>query len=290
MAQLSRQGEDHMLETIATSTAYRRASRKLHPENTYVQANDVVIGDKKLVIMAGPCAVESPSQIHAIAQLVKQEGASILRGGAFKPRTSPYSFQGLGEEGLKLLAHVRKSTGLPIITEVLSLEQIPLVSAYSDILQIGARNMQNFPLLSAVGLSQKPILLKRGMGNTIHELLMAAEYVLYAGNNQVILCERGIRTFETMSRNTFDINAIPILKDLTHLPVIADPSHGTGNAKFVPSIARAAIAAGADGVIVEVHTNPAEALSDGEQSLNPEEFHAFMLDMEKISRAMNRTL
>jgi 3-deoxy-7-phosphoheptulonate synthase len=282
--------EDRMLDTVSIPQEYKRVSRKFHPESTCVQTNGVVIGGKKIVIMAGPCSVESSLQIYEIAHIVQKEGASILRGGAFKPRSSPYSFRGLGEEGLQLLAAVHEATGLPIITEVMSTEQIPLVARYSDILQIGARNMQNFALLCAVGRIEKPILLKRGMGNTIHELLMAAEYILDAGNSQVILCERGIRTFEPMSRNTFDINAIPILKDLTHLPIIADPSHGTGNAKYVPSIAKAAIAAGADGILVEVHPNPAEAFSDGDQSLCPEEFRTFMSDIERIAEAIGRTL
>ena len=281
---------DRIIDTISIPQEYRRVSRKFHPENTYVQTDGVVIGGQKIIIIAGPCSVESSSQIHEIAHIIQKEGASILRGGAFKPRSSPYSFRGLGEEGLRLLAATHEATGLPIVTEVMSLEQVPLIARYSNILQIGARNMQNFSLLCAVGSIQKPVLLKRGMGNTIQELLMAAEYILDAGNSQVILCERGIRTFETMSRNTFDINAIPILKDLTHLPVIADPSHGIGKAKYVPSIARAAIAAGADGIIVEVHPNPIEALSDGDQSLCPEEFRALMSDMEKIATAMGRTL
>jgi len=274
----------------SSSLDYRRVSRHFQRENTIIETRGIAIGGHKIVVMAGPCSVESFCQINELALFIKSTKACILRGGAFKPRSSPYSFRGLGEEGLKMLAHAREMTGLPIVTEVMSPDQVSLVADYSDILQIGTRNMQNFPLLCAVGRTQKPILLKRGMGNTIKELLMAAEYIVDAGNNQVMLCERGIRTFETMTRHTFDINAIPVLKDLTHLPIIADPSHAIGNAQYVPSIARAAIAAGADGIIVEVHMNPSLALSDGEQSLAPEAFCILMHDIEKIAHATGRSL
>jgi 3-deoxy-7-phosphoheptulonate synthase len=279
-----------MNSVSSSSLDYRRASRHFQRENTVIETRGIVIGGDKIVVMAGPCSVESSCQINELALFIKSTKASVLRGGAFKPRSSPYSFRGLGEEGLKMLAQAREMTGLPIVTEVMSPDQVPLVAAYSDILQIGARNMQNFPLLCAVGATQKIVLLKRGMGNTIKELLMAAEYILDAGNTQVMLCERGIRTFETMTRHTFDINAIPVLKDLTHLPVIADPSHAIGNAQYVSSIARAAIAAGADGILVEVHMNPSMALSDGDQSLAPEAFCLLMRDVEKIAHAIDRPL
>ena len=240
--------------------------------------------------MAGPCAVESREQIMETAAAIKQAGGHILRGGAFKPRTSPYAFQGLGLKGLELLREARDAYQLPIITEVMSPQEIALVAQYADIIQIGARNMQNFALLHAVGELQKPVMLKRGMMSTIEELLMAAEYVLSHGNTRVMLCERGIRTFETATRNTFDINAIPVLKSLTHLPVIADPSHGTGKWELVTPIARAAVAAGADGVIVEVHCDPAHALSDGAQSLKPERFATMIAELRRVAEAVGRNL
>ena len=240
--------------------------------------------------MGGPCAVESVEQMLEAARAVKEAGGTILRGGAFKPRTSPYSFQGLGVEGLRILGQVRAEVGLPVVTEVMDPELVPLVSTYADILQIGARNMQNFALLHAVGEAQRPVLLKRGMMSTIEELLMAAEYILSHGNERVILCERGIRTFETYTRNTIDINAIPALKQLTHLPVIVDPSHGTGKWELVEPISRAAIAAGADGLIIEVHPHPEEALSDGAQSLKPERFAALMEHLRPIAAAVGREL
>jgi 3-deoxy-7-phosphoheptulonate synthase len=240
--------------------------------------------------MAGPCAVESHEQLLVTARAVKQAGAKVLRGGAFKPRTSPYSFQGLGVEGLKLLAEARKETGLPVVTEVIAPEMVPLVSTYADILQIGARNMHNYSLLHAVGEIQRPVLLKRGMMSTIEELLMAAEYILSHGNDRVILCERGIRTFEPYTRNTIDISAVPLLKKLTHLPVIVDPSHATGKWELVGPVSKAAIAAGADGLIIEVHPSPEQALSDGPQSLRPERFEALMEELDPIAKAVGRTL
>ena len=240
--------------------------------------------------MAGPCAVEDRDQILAAAHAVKASGAKIIRGGAFKPRTSPYSFQGLGTEGLKLLAAAREETGLPVVTEVIAPEMVPLVSTYADILQIGARNMQNYTLLHAVGEAQRPVLLKRGMMSTMEELLMAAEYILSHGNDRVILCERGIRTFEPYTRNTIDINAVPLLKLLTHLPVIVDPSHGTGKRELIAPISKAAVAAGADGLIIEVHPRPEEALSDGAQSLTPADFNALMQSLRPVAEAVGRRL
>ncbi len=248
------------------------------------------IGGDEIVIIAGPCSVENRTQLLETAHAVREAGAHALRGGAFKPRTSPYSFQGLGEEGLEYLAEAREQTGLPIITEVMSPDQIPLLLKYADVLQVGARNMQNYSLLHAVGASQQPVLLKRGMSATIEELLMAAEYILSHGNRRVILCERGIRTFETATRNTTDINAVPVLKSLTHLPVILDPSHSTGNYEYVNAIARAGIAAGADGLIVEVHIDPGSALSDGGQSLKPERFAQMVTQVSAIAQAVGRSL
>ena len=273
---------------VPISRPYKLASREFIPDNSCFPLDGVQIGSEDVVIIAGPCSVESRSQVTEIAWAVKEAGAHALRGGAFKPRTSPYSFQGLGEEGLALLAEVREKVGLPVVTEVMTLEQIPLAVKYADVLQIGARNMQNFALLRAAGASQHPVLLKRGMSATIEELLMAAEYLLSEGNRRVILCERGIRTFETATRNTTDINAIPVLKSLTHLPVILDPSHSTGNWQYVAAIARAGIAAGADGLIVEVHNHPEEALSDGGQSLKPEKFAEMVMQVHAIAHAIGR--
>ncbi|MER3543297.1 MAG: 3-deoxy-7-phosphoheptulonate synthase [Chloroflexota bacterium] len=269
---------------------FKLASRDFHPDGSVVRIDGIVIGGQKVVVMAGPCAVESRQQLMETAAVVKAAGAHILRGGAFKPRTSPYSFQGLGLKGLELLHEARDAFNLPVVTEVMSPQDVPLIAQYADILQVGARNMQNFALLSAVGTVQKPVLLKRGMMSTVEELLMAAEYILSHGNLQVMLCERGIRTFEPSTRNTFDINAIPVLKSLTHLPVIADPSHGTGKWELVTPVARAAVAAGADGLIVEVHPNPAQALSDGAQSLKPDRFAAMMADVRRIAQAIGRTV
>jgi 3-deoxy-7-phosphoheptulonate synthase len=269
---------------------YKLASRDFKPEDTLVPLNGVQVGGRQLVVIAGPCAVESRSQILEIAHAVKEAGATALRGGAYKPRTSPYSFQGLGEEGLELLAQAREETGLPIVTEVMAPEKVSLVCRYADVLQIGARNMQNYALLHAAGESQYPVLLKRGMMSTLEELLMAAEYILSHDNTRVMLCERGIRTFETYTRNTFDINAIPVLKRRTHLPIIADPSHATGHWEYVSGAARAAVAAGADGLLIEVHSHPEEALSDGAQSLRPERFVELMGQLRRVAEAIDRTL
>jgi 3-deoxy-7-phosphoheptulonate synthase len=265
-------------------------SRKSNPKGTVVNVNGIPIGGKEVVIMAGPCAIESSVQVTETARKVRAGGAAILRGGAFKPRTSPYSFQGMGEEGLKIMAHARAETGLSLVTEVMDTRQVETVSNYADILQVGSRNMQNFPLLKEVGKSRKPVLLKRGMMATINEFLSAAEYILVQGNPSVILCERGIRTFETATRFTLDLNAIPLLKQRTHLPVIVDPSHGTGIRSLVSPMAKAAIAAGADGLIIEVHFLPEEALCDGSQSLFPEEFDLLVDDLAKVSDAVGRSI
>ncbi len=269
---------------------FKLASREFRPQKTIIKVGDIEIGAERLAIMAGPCAVESEAQILETAQSVKAAGATVLRGGAFKPRTSPYSFQGLGEEGLKLLARARELTGLRIVTEVINDRDVELVARYADMLQIGARNMQNFALLHAVGEARKPVLLKRGMSATIKDLLMSAEYVLSHGNYEVILCERGIRTFETATRFTLDLNAVPVLHKMTHLPVIVDPSHGTGHYEFVTAMALAGVACGADGLIVEVHPKPEEALSDGVQSLTPERFQDLMRQVEAVAKAVGRTL
>lgn len=275
-------------KVIRITEPFKLASRTFHPENTVVKIKEVEIGGDRLVMMAGPCSVESREQIRAVAQRVKRAGASILRGGAFKPRTSPYSFQGLGEEGLVLLREAANEFGLLCVSEVMESSQIPLMVEYVDILQVGARNMQNFPLLKELGKIRKPVLLKRGMAATIEEWLMAAEYIMAGGNYQVILCERGIRTFENYTRNTLDISAIPVVKKLSHLPIIVDPSHATGRRDKVPPMARAAIAAGTDGLLIEVHTDPENALSDGAQSLYPEQFEKLMQELEIIARAVGR--
>ncbi|MBI4787956.1 MAG: 3-deoxy-7-phosphoheptulonate synthase [Chloroflexi bacterium] len=269
---------------------YKLASRDFHPDDSVVRINGHSLGGQQVIIMAGPCSVESREQLMDAAAAVKAAGAHVLRGGAFKPRTSPYAFQGLGLKGLELLREARDEFRLPIVTEVMSPQEVTLVAQYADVLQVGSRNMQNFALLHAVGEIQKPVLLKRGLMATIEELLMAAEYILSHGNTRVILCERGIRTFETATRNTFDINAIPVLKSLTHLPVIADPSHGTGKWELVAPIARAAVAAGADGVIVEVHADPAHALSDGAQSLTPDNFNKLVSQVRCVAQAIGRTV
>ncbi len=281
---------DGVERTVPVLQPFKLASRDFHPQDTVVPINGVSVGDRKLVVMAGPCAVEGSEELMEAALAVKESGAHMLRGGAFKPRTSPYSFQGLGEEGLRYLAQARKETGLPVVTEVMAPEQVPLVTTYADILQVGARNMQNYALLHAVGESQRPVLLKRGMMSTIEELLMSAEYILSHGNNRVILCERGIRTFEPYTRNTLDINAVPVLKQLSHLPVIVDPSHGTGKWELVSAVSKAAIAAGADGLIIEVHPHPSQALSDGAQSLKPEPFAQLMRELQAIAQAVGREL
>ena len=275
-------------ELRAVAAPYPQVSREHHPESSEVRIGDVQIGGTEVVVMAGPCAVESEKQLSAVGEAVARSGARMLRGGAFKPRSSPYSFQGLGEEGLVLLAQVREQTGLPVVTEVVAPEDVDLVARYADMLQIGARNMQNFRLLSEVGAQTLPVLLKRGMSSTVEELLLAAEYVVSAGNPQVVLCERGIRTFETTTRNTLDIGAVPVLKQKTHLPVIVDPSHAAGERYLVPHLARAAVAAGADGIIVEVHNDPDSALSDGKQSLTPNGLASMMGQLRQIARAMDR--
>jgi 3-deoxy-7-phosphoheptulonate synthase len=276
--------------TVPILRPFKLANREFHPQDTVFKVNGVSIGGKQLVVMAGPCAVESREQIMETARAVREAGARVLRGGAFKPRTSPYSFQGLGEEGLRLLAQARDETGLPVVTEVMEPQMVPLVTTYANILQIGARNMQNYALLHAVGEARRPVLLKRGMMSTIEELLMAAEYVLSHGNERVMLCERGIRTFEQYTRFTLDISAVPLLKRLSHLPVIVDPSHGTGKWELVGPVSRAAVAAGADGLIIEVHPRPEEALSDGAQSLKPARFAALMRSLRPVTEAVGRTL
>ncbi len=274
---------------VPLSHPYKLASREFHPQDRQVQVGGVKIGGgAEVVFIAGPCSVESRSQLLETAHAVKEAGAHMLRGGAFKPRTSPYSFQGLGERGLELLAEAREATGLPVVTEVMSPELVPLVARYADMLQIGARNMQNYALLRAAGASGMPILLKRGMSAKLDELLLAAEYILSTGNENVVLCERGIRTFETATRNTTDINAVPALKERTSLPVIVDPSHSTGHWAYVAPVARAAVAAGADGLIVEVHPRPEEALSDGAQSLKPERFARLVEEARAIAAVLSR--
>ena len=275
---------------VPISRPYKLTSREFSPENTVFPIDGVSVGGSGIVVIAGPCSVESRTQTMEVALAVKEAGANAIRGGAFKPRTSPYAFQGLGEAGLEILAEVREITGLPVVSEAMSVEQVPLVAKYADILQIGARNMQNYSLLHAAGESQHPVLLKRGMSATVEELLMAAEYILSHGNRRVILCERGIRTYETSTRNTTDINAIPVVKAQSHLPVFIDPSHSTGNWEYVTAIARAGIAAGADGLIVEVHAHPEEALSDGGQSLKPERFADMVRQVKAIAQAIGRDL
>src|SRR5512135_232306 len=269
---------------------YKLASRQFHPEDSVFSLDGFRVGGNEIVIIAGPCAVESRTQIVETAQAVKEAGGNALRGGVFKPRTSPYAFQGLGEEGLEYLAEAREQTGLPIVAEIMSQTQLDVMVKYVDVLQVGARNMQNYNLLRAIGETRTSVLLKRGLSATIEELLMSAEYILSGGNKQVMLCERGIRTYETSTRNTTDINAIPVLKNLTHLPVILDPSHATGHWDYVAPIARAAIAAGADGLIVEVHPDPKNAASDGKQSLKPELFAEMVKQVKLIAEAMGRRI
>ena len=275
-------------QVVRISKRYKLVSREFHPVDTVIDVGGVRIGGDEVVIMAGPCSVENEEQIVATAHAVKAAGASVLRGGAFKPRTSPYEFRGLGEDGLRYLARAREETGLPIITEVLSVGDIDLVAQYADILQIGARNAQNFLLLEEVGKTNKPVMLKRGMSTQIEEWLLAAEYIMAQGNEQVMLCERGIRTFETITRNTLDLAAVPVVQRLSHLPVIIDPSHGTGKWYLVPSMMLAAVAAGADGLMVEVHPNPDHALSDGAQSLTFENFGAAMAGVARVAEAVGR--
>ncbi len=271
------------------SEPYKSANRKMHPEDTIVNAGGVKIGGENFCVIAGPCSVETEEQIIEVAQDVKNSGANMLRGGAFKPRTSPYSFQGLEGEGIRLLLEAKKATGLPIVTEIMNLNYLDFF-ADVDLIQVGARNMQNFDLLKELGHSDKPILLKRGLANTIEEWLMSAEYIMAGGNKNVILCERGIRTFETCMRNTLDISAVPMLKKLTHLPVIVDPSHAAGLSWMVPPLARTAVASGADGLMVEVHNNPAKAWSDGAQSLNPAQFDELMTDIKRRAEFESRPI
>ncbi|MBI3014502.1 MAG: 3-deoxy-7-phosphoheptulonate synthase [Candidatus Tectomicrobia bacterium] len=269
---------------------YKLGGRQFKSEGTVISVGGVKIGGPEVVVMAGPCSVESREQVLETARVVKAHGAHILRGGAFKPRTSPYAFQGMAEEGLRILAEAREETGLPIITEVMNPEEVDLVNAYADILQVGARNVQNFSLLKRLGRVSKPVFLKRGMMTTIQEFLMSAEYILSEGNPNVILCERGIRTFETATRNSLDISSVPVLKEETHLPVIVDPSHATGNWRYVIPMAKAAIAAGADGIMVEVHPRPEEAFSDGPQSLKPSKFEKLMVELQPFIEAAGRVL
>ncbi|MEW6541268.1 MAG: 3-deoxy-7-phosphoheptulonate synthase [Bacillota bacterium] len=275
-------------KVIPIMAPYKLASRVMKSERTVVAIGDVTIGGDTVQVMAGPCAVESEEQLFEVAERVREAGARILRGGAYKPRTSPYAFQGLAETGLKLLAETRARYGLLIVTEVMDAQTLPLVAEYADIIQIGTRNMQNFYLLREVGRYNKPVLLKRGLSATIEEWLMAAEYILNEGNPNVILCERGIRSFETFTRNTLDLSAVPIVKHLSHLPVVVDPSHGIGKYKFVPPMALAAVAAGADGLLIEVHPNPSEALCDGAQSLTPKKFGKTMVQLAQVAQAVGR--
>jgi 3-deoxy-7-phosphoheptulonate synthase len=278
-------------ETVRIQEPYKLASRSTRPHDTVIAINDQVkIGGNEVIIMAGPCSVENREQVIEIAHAVKEAGGSVLRGGAFKPRTSPYSFQGLGLKGLEYLAEAREITGLPIITEVMTVESLPMVAEYTDILQIGARNMQNYGLLQAVGKSNRPVMLKRAMSGTIEELLMCAEYIVSNGNYNVMVCERGIRTYETATRNTFDLNAIPVLKRRSHLPVVADPSHGTGYRELVPAMSKAAVAAGADALILEIHPDPDSAESDGRQSLDLNTFAKLMQDLRRVAEAVDRQI
>lgn len=279
-----------VLEAVPISKPYKLVSREAKPEDTVIELGATRVGGGALTVMAGPCSVETREQVLETARLVREQGATLLRGGAFKPRTSPYEFQGLREEGLQILAAAREATGMPIITEVKDTETLPLVAKYADVLQIGARNMQNFSLLEAVGNLGKPVMLKRGLSSTVKEWLMAAEYIVSRGNYQVMLCERGIRTFETMTRNTLDLGVVPLLRAITHLPVIVDPSHGTGVAAAVTPLARAAVATGVDGVMVEVHPDPAKALSDGPQALTFGMFGGMMSELRKVAEALGQPL
>lgn len=276
--------------SLKISSKIKLAARSEGMESTLVRIGDVVIGGEKVVVIAGPCSVESREQLMEAARAVKAAGASMLRGGAFKPRTLPYSFQGLGVEGLKILAEAREETGLPVVTEVMAPEEVAVVEEYADVLQIGARNVQNYPLLKRVGEAGKPVLLKRGLASTIEEWLGAAEYVLHGGNPDVILCERGIRSYGKLTRFTLDLAAVPILKEVSHLPVVVDPSHSTGIRSLVKPMSKAAVAAGADGLIVEVHPNPEEALCDGAQSLRPEDFKTLREELKPVARSIGRRL
>ncbi len=277
-------------KTVRITEKYKLVSRDFHPQDTVIDVDGVKIGGNEIVVMAGPCAVESLEQLREAAEAVKKSGAKILRGGAYKPRTSPYDFQGLGEEGLKLLRQVADEFDMKVVTEVVDREDIPIMEDYADILQVGARNMQNFQMLKALGKAKKPIMLKRGLSATISEWLNAAEYIMNGGNENVMFCERGIRTYETFTRNTFDLSAVAAIKELSHLPIVADPSHGTGRRPMVAPMARAAIAAGADALMIEVHPHPEKAWSDGNQSLTPADFQALMANLGDIAKAVGRTL
>lgn len=279
---------DYIERVVPILKPYKVVSREFHPDKTIIKVGGVDIGGQKIVVMAGPCSIESEEQTIEIAKAVKKSGASILRGGAFKPSTSPYSFHGLGEDALKILSAAREATGMPVITEVMDTRDVELVSRYADILQVGTRNMANFSLLEEVGRCKKPVMLKRGMASTIEEWLQAAEYIANRGNYEIILCERGLRTFETYTRNTFDISAIPSVLGLSHLPIVADPSHGTGRYLLVPPVAKASVAAGADGLMIEVHSQPAKALKDGAQSLTPANFDVLMDETGAVARAVGR--
>jgi len=281
---------DGVKEAHRIISPYKLASRSFRPGGTIVRVGDLAIGGERVEVIAGPCSVENREQIEGSAEIVAKAGARLIRGGAFKPRSSPYSFQGLGEEGLRMLRDAADRHKLAVVSEVMEIAQIPLVAEFSDILQVGARNMQNFNLLRELGKQRKPVLLKRGISATIEELLLSAEYILAGGNYNVILCERGIRTFETYTRNTMDISAIPVVKKLSHLPIVADPSHGTGRRDKVAPMARAAVAAGADGLLIEVHPDPDRALSDGAQSLHPQQFEELMSQLKMIAPAVGRTL
>ena len=284
------QMEEVIERIMKVQEPYKRANRKFHPDDSIIRVGDAEVGGKRICIAAGPCSVESEEQVLEIARSVSASGALMLRGGAFKPRTSPYAFQGLKAEGLLYMKKARLATGLPVVSEITNPSQLELFMEFVDLIQVGTRNMQNFELLKELGRVRKPILLKRGFANTIEELLMSAEYIMSGGNSDVILCERGIRTFETSTRNTLDISAIPILKSRTHLPVFVDPSHAGGLAALVPPLAKAAVAAGADGLIIEVHNDPKHALSDGQQSLTPEAFARLVADLRPVAEAVGRTI
>ena len=283
----SMEGVEKIMPILAP---YKLASRDFHPENKIIDVDGIKIGGSDIIIMAGPCSVESKDQIIETAQSIKKAGAKILRGGAFKPRTSPYSFQGMGEEGLKLLKEAKEETGMPVITEVMDTRNVSLVCKYADILQIGARNMQNYDLLKEVGKHKHPVLLKRGLCATINEWLMSAEYIMSEGNDNVILCERGIRTFETYTRNTLDLNVVPAIKELTHLPIIVDPSHGTGRYTLVNPMSKAAVAAGADGLLIEAHPNPEKSVSDADQTISTKRFEKLMEELRLVAKAIGREI
>lgn len=290
IAQMPIEAMDGVEKMVSVTVDYKLVSREFKQDDTIVDVDGIQIGGNNLVVMAGPCAVESIEQLLLSAEIVKKAGAQFLRGGAYKPRTSPYAFQGLEEKGLEMMAEAREKTGLKIVTEVVDVDSVPVVCAYADMLQIGSRNMQNFQLLKTVGKTNKPVLLKRGLSATINEWLNAAEYIMSEGNYNVVLCERGIRTYEEYTRNTLDLSAVAAVKNISHLPIIVDPSHGTGRWELVRPMARAGIAAGADGLMIEVHPNPAEALSDGKQSLTPENFELTMKEIVTIAHAMGKTL